>query len=288
MSRQPSFLEIEAPPAPLEKARFEVIPVPLEKSVSYGRGTVSGPAALLEASTHLEAYDGGRVPADAGIHTGPAVDCASEAAAVLAAVAARVAAALRGGRLPVLLGGEHTVTLGAIEALAASGEPFGVVQFDAHADLRDRYGGTALSHGCVMRRIVERRIPLFQIGVRSLSAAEAEFRARTGLPHVDAEDWVAAGRPAVALPPDFPARVYITFDLDAFDPAVLPGTGTPEPGGLFWYDALRLIQDVLDGRQLAGFDVVELAPITGSQVSEFTAAKLVYFLMAQALKVAPP
>ena len=294
MKPSPAFHVLDVPPVAADRARFEIIPAPLEKSVSYGRGTADGPAALLGASAHLEAYDGGRVPAEAGIYTGPAVDCTPDAASVLAAIAGRVTAALKGGRVPIVLGGEHTVTVGAVEALSAfcgSAAPsarFGVVQFDAHADLRDRYEDNDLSHGCVMRRIVERGIPVFQVGVRSLSAAEAAFRLAAGIPHADAEDLAAAGRPSVALPPDFPRRIYLTFDLDAFDPAVMPGTGTPEPGGLFWYDALRLIQDVLDGRELVGFDVVELAPFAGSQVSEFTAAKLVYVLMAAALKAGPP
>ena len=280
----PSFLELDVPPARPDQARFEIIPVPLEHSVSYGRGAASGPAGLLEASLQLEAYDGAGVPAYAGIYTGPAVDCSADTATVLQQVEARVTAALAGGRIPVVLGGEHTVALGAVRALAAGGEPFGVVQFDAHADLRDEYEGNPFSHACVMRRVVELKVPIFQLGVRSLSAAEAGFRQACAIPFCDAEALVRPDAPRLTLPPDFPARVYITFDVDAFDPAVLPGTGTPEPGGLFWYDALRLIDRVLEGRRLIGFDVTELAPIPGSQVSEFTAAKLVYRLMAAALR----
>ena len=283
MNHPPAFLVLDASPAPPEKARFEIIPAPLEKSVSYGGGTADGPARLLEASRHLEALDGGNVPAEAGIYTGPAVDCTPDTATVLTAIRRRVAAALVGGRVPIVLGGEHTVTIGAVEAFAAAGAPFGVVQFDAHADLRNRYEDNAFSHACVMRRIAERGIPIFQVGVRSLSAAEAAFRQAHGVPYRDAEDLARSGHQPLALPPGFPPRVYLTFDVDAFDPAVMPGTGTPEPGGLFWYDALRLIGDVLDHRQLVGFDVVELAPVAGSQVSEFTAAKLVYRLMAAAL-----
>lgn len=284
MHRQPSFLESDVPPAPLSRARFEIIPAPLEQSVSYGRGTAAGPAALLAASLHLEAFDGRSVPAEAGIHTGAAIDCQGDIAAVRQRIAARAAAALAGGRMPIVIGGEHTVTLGAIDALADLGAPFGVVQFDAHADLRDAYEGNPYSHACVMRRIVERGIPLFQVGVRSLSAAEAEFRQSRGLPCRDAAELACPGSPPLELPPDFPRRIYLTFDVDAFDPAMMPGTGTPEPGGLFWYDALRLIDQALAGRQLAAFDVVELAPIPGTAVSEFTAAKLVYRLMAVAAK----
>jgi agmatinase len=284
MPRQPSFLELDVPPAPLEKARFEIIPAPLEHSVSYGHGTAAGPGKLLEASLQLEAFDGESVPAYAGIHTGAAIDCSADTDTVLNRIAERVTAALQGNRVPVILGGEHTVTLGAMRALAARGEPFGVVQFDAHADLRDQYEGNAFSHACVMRRVVELGVPLFQIGVRSLSAAEAGFRQASEMLYCDAEALADAKPVLMRLPPDFPKNIYITFDVDAFDPAVMPGTGTPEPGGLFWYDAMRLINQSLDGRRLIGFDVVELAPIAGSQVSEFTAAKLVYRLMSAALK----
>ena len=280
----PSFLESDVPPAPPDKARFEIIPVPLEHSVSYGRGTAAGPAKLLEASLQLEAYDGESVPAYAGIYTGPVVDCSGDIVTVLKRIEARVAAALDGGRVPIVIGGEHTVTLGAVQAFAARGEPFGVVQFDAHADLRDLYEGNPFSHACVMRRIVELEVPIFQIGVRSLSMAEAGIRQVRAIPYCDAGKLAGPDPLRLALPPDFPAQVYITFDVDAFDPAVMPGTGTPEPGGLFWYDAMRLIDRVLEGRQLAGCDVTELAPISGSHVSEFTAAKLVYRLMAAALR----
>lgn len=280
----PAFLALDVPPASPDKARFEIIPVPLEHSVSYGRGTAAGPAGLLEASLQLEAYDGEGVPAYAGIYTGPAVDCAVETAVALQQVENRVAAALAGGRVPVVLGGEHTVTLGAVRAFAARGEPFGVVQFDAHADLRDQYEENPFSHACVMRRIVELDIPVFQVGVRSLSVGEAVFRQDHAIAGYDAATLAQAPPPRLALPPDFPARIYLTFDVDVFDPAVMPGTGTPEPGGLFWYEALRLIDGVLAGRRLVGFDITELAPVPGSHISEFTAAKLVYRLMAAALR----
>lgn len=280
----PAFLALDVPPALPEQARFEIIPVPLERSVSYGGGTAAGPARLLEASLQLEAFDGTGVPAQAGIYTGAQVACDGDVAAVLQQIEARVATALAGRRVPIVLGGEHTVTLGAVRAFVAAGEPFGVVQFDAHADLRDQYQGNPLSHACVMRRIVDLGVPIFQIGVRSLSAGEADFRQERQIPYCDAEALASSDAPWFALPPDFPRRVYITFDVDALDPAVLPGTGTPEPGGLFWYEALRLIERVLTGRQLVGFDVTELAPLAGSAVSEFTAAKLVYRLMAAALR----
>lgn len=274
-----NFAVLDAETALPERARYEIIPVPLEESVSYGRGTARGPAALLDASQHVEGFDGVDVPAEAGIYTGPDVPCEGRGAeAVLADVAARVSGAVERGRLPVLLGGEHTVTLGAVRGLHGRGLRFGVVQFDAHADLRDRYEGNPLSHGSVMRRVVDMGVPLAQVGIRSLSAAEASFRWERRIPHVDA---TAAGcvTPGGILPPGFPGDIYITFDVDALDPSLMPGTGTPEPGGLTWYDAVAGLASVISGRRILGFDVVELAPIPDSNVSEFVAAKLVYTIV---------
>lgn len=280
MKRLPGFLECDVPAAPRETARFEIIPAPFEKSVSYGHGAAKGPRAILEASQQLEPFDGVGVPAHAGIYTGPAVDCRGSAAAALGRIQARTSAALAGGRIPVLLGGEHTVTLGAIRALAATGGSFGVVQFDAHADLRDRYEDNPLSHACVMRRVVEETgAPLFQIGCRAYCEEEAAYRKRKGIPFLDAETLALTGVPRRVLPAGFPKTLYITFDVDALDPAVMPGTGTPVPGGLFWYEALRLLRAVSAGRRIAGFDVVELAPQAASPISAFTAARLVYALM---------
>lgn len=273
------FIALDTEAAMPERARYEVIPVPLEASVSYGRGTAGGPAALLDASRHVEGFDGVDVPAEAGIYTGAGVLCEGRGAeAVLADVASRVSDAAARGRVPVVLGGEHTVTLGAVRGLYGRGSRFGVVQFDAHADLRDRYEGNPLSHGSVMRRVVDMGVPLFQAGVRSLSAAESALRWERRIPHMDAIDGGLSCGGAL-LPPSFPRNIYITFDVDAFDPSVLPGTGTPEPGGMSWYEAVNALASAIRGRNVLGFDIVELAPVAGSRVSEFTAAKLLYTMV---------
>lgn len=279
-----SFLESDVPAAPREKARFEIIPAPYEKSVSYGHGTARGPEALLEASQQLEVFDGHGCPAEAGIYTGPAVNCKGSAGAVLARIEERTRQALQGKRIPIVLGGEHTVSLGPIRALAA-GETFGVVQFDAHADLRNAYEGNSFSHACVMRRVAEEfDVPILQIGCRAYCREEAEFRKQRGIACLDAEPLMMDGIPLRVLPAGFPKLLYITFDVDAFDPAIMPGTGTPVPGGLFWYDVVRLLRKITAGRTIAGFDVVELAPLAGSPISEFTAARLAYSLMGLCLK----
>ncbi len=246
---QGRFLASELDDMTPDRARFHVIPVGYEESVSYGGGTAAGPAAILAASDQLELWDGESVPAELGIHTAPAVDCSGGAEAVLDRIEAATSMALSHGGLPVLLGGEHTVTLGALRALHRQHGTFGIVQFDAHADLRDSYGGTPYSHAAVMRRAVaDLGLPLFQIGVRALCR-------------------------------DFPERIYVTFDVDGLDPSIMPATGTPVPGGLGWYDARRCLELAMAGRRVLGFDVVELAPMPGFHAADFAAARLVYDIM---------
>jgi len=281
----PSFVEAEVPPASPVAALFHIIPVPYEKTVSYGAGTARGPRAIIEASAQMEVFDGKGIPAkEAGVFTHLPVNCAGAAETVLARVAAEVSAVLALGRVPVVLGGEHTVTYGAVAALAAAGREFGVVQFDAHADLRDTYRGTAWSHACVMRRVLELGVPLFQIAVRSLSRSEAELRQELAIGHLDAAEIAEHGLPAEILPQSFPRDIYLSFDIDALDPSLVPGTGTPEPGGLFWFEALRALRRVMRGRHVPGFDIVEVAPLRSSPLSEFVAARLTYELMGMILR----
>ena len=285
------FLGSELPFRPAEECRYHIISVPYEDNVSYGGGTSRGPAAILEASDQLEAWDGESVPGDDGIFTGPVVDCTGSAEAVLGRIERATAAALELGNCPVLLGGEHTVTLGALRAIArcrkARGLPkFGLVQFDAHGDLRNTYEDTPYSHGSVMRRACDLEIPLMQIAVRSLCLEEVEFRKSYGVHHLDAAEFsrlgglAAASRPDFKLlPDDFPEEIYITFDIDALDASLMPATGTPDPGGLTWYEALRLLELTVQGRRVIGLDLVEVAPMPGYHAAEFTAAKLLYYLM---------
>ncbi len=283
-SAYPGFLELDLPPSSFAAAHFHIIPAEMEKSVSYGGGTAAGPRAILEASLQLEAFDGSSTPGKAGIHTHKPLTClADRVEDDIATIAAEVDRVLQIKGIPVILGGEHTVTLGALKAFAGSSGRIGVVQFDAHADLRDSYDGNRFSHACVMRRVHEMNFPFVQIGVRSLSQEEAEFRRLHNIPVVDAAELYRGSIPAQILPRNFPEQIYITFDVDCFDASIMPATGTPEPGGLTWYQVMDLLHRITASKKVCGFDVVELAPIPAMHAPDFTVAKLVYKLMGLAV-----
>ena len=266
-------------PSPPSKALFHVIPVPYEESVSYGTGTQDGPAAILAASAQLELYDGRGIPAEFGLYTAPPVACHGTCPEVLTRIETAVAGCLAQRGIPVALGGEHTVTAGVVAALRQSCGEFGVIQFDAHADLRESFEGSRYSHACVMRRIHEQGIPILQLGTRSYSLEEQLYREKEEIPHYDAEEIWKRGVEGIELPADFPEKVFITFDVDGLDSAVMPATGTPVPGGLSWYQAMWLIEKIMNSRICIGFDVVEFAPIPGLHGTAFTAAQLTYNLM---------
>jgi agmatinase len=267
------FLESEIPDLPEEECFFHVICAPMEETVSYGSGTAKGPQIILEASDQLEAFDGISCPCELGIHT---VDGEFE---TLEKIESAVLNVWELKKLPILLGGEHTVTLGALRALKAAGEEFGVVQFDAHADLRDEYNGSRLNHACVMRRAIDDLgLPLFQIGVRALSIEEHLLRENRGILHLDAMEIAKRGIPSTLLPPGFPEKVYITFDVDGLDPSAMPSTGTPVPNGLSWREAFECLEKIAEERTVIGVDVVELAPVTGLHAPDFGVAQLIYRL----------
>ncbi len=277
------FLDSELSPSERDSsARFRVIPMPLERTVSYGSGTAKGPEAIIEASNELERLCQGIEPCAQGIVTEPAVDCTGDMPDVMERLAVRTETAVKAGKVPVTLGGEHSLSYGAVMGVArALGKPVGIVQIDAHADLRVAYQGNTHSHASVMHLLAEEGVKLAQFGVRALCTQEVENRTKYGVFHKDAEDLVTANIHAVDLPEDFPELVYVSFDVDGLDPSQMPATGTPVPGGLGYYQALHLVEHALKGRTCVGFDVVELAP-DGNAAWDFTAAQIVYRLMAAA------
>jgi agmatinase len=276
----PRFLGTELDNVAPEAARFHVVPVPYEKTVSYGGGTAKGPAAILAASGQLERWDGASDPGADGIYTWPAVDCRGKAEKVIGSITTTVEQIVRLGKMPVVLGGEHTVTWGVIQGYFEAGvHDFGVVQIDAHADLRHAYEGDPLSHASVMCRVAEAGIPLFQLGNRAYSQEEREARERYNVRYIDADQLVPQRVDSIALPEDFPQKVFFTLDVDGIDPSVLPATGTPVPGGLGWYQTLGLFESVARQRRIIGFDLLEFAPIPGFHAFDFAAAFLIYKMM---------
>lgn len=278
---QPIFLASEIEQSPMDKAAFSVLPVPYEKTVSYGSGTAKGPAAILAASSQLETWDGHSNPSALGIHTCSPVDCSLEANQVIEEIATAVQDILAAGSVPVVLGGEHTVTYGVIKGYLAAGiDDFGVVQIDAHADLRDAYEGDPLSHASVIKRIADEGIPVYQLGIRAYCEEERDTRERNpDIYFQDAEELVTKQIQSIQLPPQFPNKVFFTLDIDGMDPSVFPSTGTPVPGGLGWYQTLNLFESIANQREIIGFDIMEFSPIDGLHAYDFAAALLSYKLM---------
>ena len=286
---KPYFLDSEYPNASVKSAYFHVIPFPLEETVSYKGGTAQGPLAILEASEQLEKLvDDQSEPGLLGIHTTEAIDCtyANTVQEVFVRAASLVSRAFEQHSIPVMLGGEHSVTNASIQSIASLFEKgeIGILQFDAHMDLRDAYEGSPFSHASVMKRAVEAGIPLYQVGVRNYSTEDLDARHAFGVGHLDAHaidsmKHFKEGLSHVSLPESFPKKLFITFDVDGFDASLMGSTGTPDPGGLFWWDAINLLDSLTDGRTIIGCDVVELAPNPLLHHGPYLTAKLVYHLM---------
>lgn len=276
----PIFLGSEIDQPDPEQAFFHVLPVPYEKSVSYGGGTALGPKAILKASWQLEEWDGKSKPCDDGIYTCPTIDCTVDSEQVIENIAAATQKIIEQGGMPVVFGGEHTVTYGVLKGLKAAGiEDFGIVQIDAHADLREAYEGDLLSHASVMKRAIDMGIPLYQLGIRAFCEEEKGYREQFGVHYLDADDLVPNNITSIDLPKDFPKKVFFTVDVDGLDPSVFPSTGTPVPGGLGWYQTLSLFESVAKQREIIGFDIMEFAPIKGFHAYDFAAAMLTYKMM---------
>jgi len=270
------FLESEAGRPSPEDCLFHILPVPYEKTVSYIGGTAKGPDAILKASQQLELFDGKSVPASSGIYTYPAMDCSGSDIDTIIKIEQKVSTILLEEKIPVILGGEHTITYPSVLAVQKHYKNTGVIQFDAHADLRDTYEGSKYSHACVMRRIFDAGIPFIQAGVRSLTENEHRFREENKIQHYDADDIYMNRVFSIDFPSDFPDNIFITVDVDGLDPSVIPATGTPHPGGVLWHDFFRFIESIPLSKKIVGFDVTELSPVPESIVSDFATAKLIY------------
>jgi agmatinase len=269
-------------------ARAVIVPFGLEATVSYGAGTAMGPAAIIAASQQLELYDeelGREAYLDYGVACLREPNIVHPQAKALDQLAGIVSTLLHAGKFPFVLGGEHSLTAGAIRPFAERHKDLVVLHFDAHADLRDEYLGEPYSHAAAMRRVLEQPgVSLVSVGVRALSKPEAEFyranRDRITIhwafeqAHWSIDEIVktVAGR-----------RVYISFDIDALDAAVMPATGTPTPGGLAYLPTLALLRRACEVSTVVGADLVEFAPIKGFHAYDYTAAALAYKMLSYAL-----
>ena len=270
------------PHAPsFDEARVVILPVPLDRTTSYVGGTRNGPREILQASSHMELWDEemGVDVHRAGIYTLPEMELPFGELSPLMDEIRRVAGEiLQRDKFLVTLGGEHSITPPLVAAAAARHAGVGVLQIDAHADLRDEYMGTRFNHACAIRRSLE-YAPVTQVGIRSMSTEEAAVTAslntRIFYDHSMRRDaaWIAQ------VVDTLPEHVYITIDVDGLDPAIMPATGTPEPGGLSWYEALALLRATIERRHVVACDVVELSPLPGIMAPNFLCAKLVYKIL---------
>ncbi len=279
MNDHPQFLDLGDDVHNHDRAFATILPIAYERTTSYGQGTKGGPEAILTASAYIETYDEelGIEACEAGVSTQPElIPEAQDLAVAIAQIESAAHQLMTEGKFVVTLGGEHAVTLGPVRAAQAVFGELGVLQFDAHADLRDTYEGSPYSHACVMRRIVDLGLPTAAIGLRALSPPEASLINERGIQVIWGHQIDQAEAKLEALLASLPPRIYLTFDLDYLDPSILPATGTPEPGGGLWYPTLRLLRRIFETKEVVAMDVVELAPIAGQPASDFLAAKLVY------------
>jgi agmatinase len=262
-----------------DSAGIIIIPVAYDGTSTWLKGADNGPAAILEASANMELYD---IETDSevykkGIFTEETIGGEISTKEMVEVVAETTKYYLERGKFTVVIGGEHSVSIGPIRAHAKQFEKLTVLQLDAHSDLREEYNGSKYNHACVMARTRE-LCPVVQVGIRSMDSSEKKSMDTSKVFFAkdiyNNTDWI---KKVISKLSD---NVYITIDLDVFDPSIMPSTGTPEPGGLFWYDVLALLKAVAGKKNIVGFDVVELCPGEENKAPDFLAAKLIYKLLS--------
>lgn len=266
----------------LENSKIVVIPAPFDGTSTYIKGADKGPRAIFEASPNMEFYD---IDTDSlvfekGIHTTDEVNASSpEKLADL--VEKKVSSFLDKEKFVVLVGGEHSVSVGSFRAFAKKFKDLTILQLDAHSDLRDSYEGSKYNHACAMARAKE-AAAIIQVGIRSMDDSEKKNMDKSRV--FFAKDIMGSNKTREAWINDVVSKltgnVYLTIDLDVFDPSLMPATGTPEPGGLFWYDVVNLIKEVIAKKNLVGFDVVELCPMKDNKGPDFIASRLIYSILS--------
>jgi len=283
MRQTANFGDLPEEYSALDIARVVIIPVPYDGTSTWIKGADKGPASIIEASTHMELYD---IETDSevykkGIFTAGSVDGKGPPEDVVKSVAEQVRHHLQNDKFVVVLGGEHSVSLGSVSAHVEKNADITVLQLDAHSDLRDEYEGSGYNHACIMARIKE-LCPIVQVGIRSMDSSEKQA--------LDKNRVIFAGEISTnkkwieKVLSKLSHNVYVTIDLDVFDPSIMPSTGTPEPGGLLWYDVLGLMRTVFENFNVVGFDIVEMCPDERNKAPDFLAAKLLYKLLSYKFK----
>lgn len=277
-----NFLGLSKRDSDYRRARYAVLPVPYDATTSFQTGARWGPRAVITASQQVELFDPeyGRELQGCGVATLDPLepDAVPEQMHEVVYQAAR--AVLRAGKFLITLGGEHSISSGLIRAVHEKHKRLSVLQIDAHADLRPSYHGTPYSHACVMRRVWDMGVPVIGVGIRNYSVEEHRFMKRRGISPITPEqiredpDWLLQALDGLSK------EVYVSIDIDGFDPAYAPGTGTPEPGGLDWWQVTDLLRAVALQRKIVAADVVEVNPQPGGMQTEFLAAKLIYKMIA--------
>jgi agmatinase len=292
-----NFLGLDDDTSNFDKAKVVILPVPYEATTSYGAGTGAGPSAIIEASRYIELYDQelDKEPYEVGIATLPSLQLtgAGPQDAIRELREAYDKILTTGGdKFIIALGGEHSISSAPILAWTErmKGKRLSVLQFDAHTDLRHEYEGSPYSHAAVMHRVHE-NVDLVAVGIRALTREERELARRTKNIHLFLADDIHSGDAWMdEVMQLLGENVYISFDVDGFDPSLVPSTGTPEPGGLQWYPVMKLLRRVFTERNVVSADIVELAPIPGLSAPDFLVAKLAYkmigykFLAGQTLR----
>lgn len=279
MNTLETYAGIDEKYAGSNKSKIVLVPVPYDGTSTWGKGSDKGPEAFLQASENMELYD---IETDTevykqGIYLADAITENSSPDAMVTTVHEVIKEFIKRNKFVTLIGGEHSVSIGAIRAFNECYDDLTVLQLDAHADLRKTYDGSKYNHACALYEANE-TTNLVQVGIRSMDAAEKSIMNEDNVffAHDMATDnyWMDN---AINLLSD---NVYITFDLDALDPSIMPSTGTPEPGGLFWYETLEFLRKVFEEKNVVGFDIVELCPNQYDKSSDFLAAKLYYKMLS--------
>ena len=284
-----NFLALPEQWSGLEQSRVVVLPVPYERTTSFGKGTVLGPEAILDASGQVELYDE-ELDAEiytltGGIATVKPMDPGGNDAVAVEAIRARVHDLTGKDKTVVCIGGEHTISIGAVRAHSERYPDLSVLQLDAHSDLREQYEGNRYSHACVMARIYEFNNNIVQVGIRSQCREEADFIRKKKINTFYAFD-LKSGRYGAdryawhdMVIGSLRENVYLTIDCDFFDPGLMPAVGTPEPNGFGWHETVSFLRSLSERRRIVGFDITELSPIPGLIHPQFVMAKLIYKLI---------